>query len=1023
MSYIDAVHNSRRGLVQVVERDEHGNRQMVDYPADYVFYYSHPAGSSRSIYGDQCRKYVTNDKKKFDKELKRYLYDMDKHGRPKYKVFESDINPVFRCLADNYRDKDAPALNIGFFDIETGFCQKRGFAPPSDPFNPITAISIYLSHVQRCVALVLKPSTYTTDEAKAITEKFEDTFLFDSEAELLRTFLAIIDDVDVLTGWNCLPLTESVWLNDRIVQLGEVRGGQATAGNGSVIATNLSGTKPLNEITLYNGSRLLASDEHKIPVMSKPSGQYRNAASLRRSVVNMTVGEMKNKIKDGEQLFVEMQLRKNDNPDLTFRSLIIDNIETLWEDGFFDISFFEDRNLVNQWAEISPPRHSRYRSSPSDYKSMWSGRRNGATPQMITNHLRDRKIAYVRSTDNRYRALELDRAITRDECQLLGFIFTDGSVTPDRNATLYSTDVEMLFRYRDIAAKATLGNYSAVNLNRDKTGGSRCRITLSHLKLLLPAITASMKKKLHLGILSQLSKDQFLGFSSGLIDGDGWIGKNNIGLCNYDGSVPDLVNLFFWNGVYVTSNWKNRITIPHLNGDFLKGVSLLNGKRRARLDDIEPRKVSNTCSKKIAKFVFDDNAIVAVRSIKESDGVEMGDIMTETGYFISGGVKVHNSTLFDIPYIVNRVIRILDADTTRDLCLWSQKPRQRMIPRYGKEHESYDLVGRCHLDYLELYQKHNPQQQQSYRLDFIGEIEVGENKVAYEGTLDDLYNKDFFKFIEYSRQDVMLMVKIDQKKQFIELANQIAHVNSVLLKTTMGSVTLVEQAIINEMHDMGLVVPCRKAEKEDEFVHVDDDDDDDEFDGKGPVVGAYVAKPKVGIASHVGCVDINSLYPSAIRALNISPETVVGQVRQTETKAEVSRRIASGIKRAEAWDGLFATIEFSQMTERSGAPVTIDFDDGTTKEMSARQLHEYIFDPKNKLCITANGTIFRTDKAGIIPQLLAKWYAERKSMQGMKKIFGSISGGGLEISAELASAVSDIMENDLTQGGLTTPSE
>jgi DNA polymerase elongation subunit (family B) len=92
-------------------------------------------------------------------------------------------------------------------------------------------------------------------------------------------------------------------------------------------------------------------------------------------------------------------------------------------------------------------------------------------------------------------------------------------------------------------------------------------------------------------------------------------------------------------------------------------------------------------------------------------------------------------------------------------------------------------------------------------------------------------------------------------------------------------------------------------------------------------------------------VDINSLYPSAIRALNISPETIVGQLRPTETKALIAERIASGTKRAEAWDGIFNSVEFQHMLDQSGAKVTVDFDDGTTREMSGRQLNDYIFDP------------------------------------------------------------------------------
>ena len=98
----------------------------------------------------------------------------------------------------------------------------------------------------------------------------------------------------------------------------------------------------------------------------------------------------------------------------------------------------------------------------------------------------------------------------------------------------------------------------------------------------------------------------------------------------------------------------------------------------------------------------------------------------------------------------------------------------------------------------------------SYRLDAIGEHEIGEKKIPYEGTLDQLYNSDFEKFIAYNRQDTALLAKLDEKLKFIDLANELAHANTVLLPTTMGAVAVTEQAIINEAHRRGMVIPDRK---------------------------------------------------------------------------------------------------------------------------------------------------------------------------------------------------------------------
>lgn len=354
-----------------------------------------------------------------------------------------------------------------------------------------------------------------------------------------------------------------------------------------------------------------------------------------------------------------------------------------------------------------------------------------------------------------------------------------------------------------------------------------------------------------------------------------------------------------------------------------------------------------------------------------------------------------NSTGFDIPYMVNRIIRVLGKDEARRFCLWGQMPKKREYIKFKKKNFTYDLVGRVHLDYLELYQKHNPQQLHSYRLDFVGEIEVGENKTPYEGTLDDLYKKDFEKFIEYNRQDTMLLVKIDAKKRFIELANQIAHTNTVLLKTTMGSVALIEQAITNEAHERGMIIPDRKprpgtyGSDEEDDLYDDDDEDDDTPKGKLTAVGAYVADPKTGIQDEIGCCDINSLYPSTLRALNMSPETLVGHIRPIATDEMLARRLQT-VPSNMIWEGVFCTLEFDSIRDRTMDAIEIDFEDGTSVKMRAEELNNYIFHEGRALSISANGTLFRTDIEGVIPGLLAKWYSQRKTMQKKEKEFAKL---------------------------------
>jgi DNA polymerase elongation subunit (family B) len=331
-----------------------------------------------------------------------------------------------------------------------------------------------------------------------------------------------------------------------------------------------------------------------------------------------------------------------------------------------------------------------------------------------------------------------------------------------------------------------------------------------------------------------------------------------------------------------------------------------------------------------------------------------------------------NSEGFDIPYTVNRVTKVLSKEDTRRFCLWNQFPKKREYEKYGKTAITYDLVGRVHLDSLELYRKYTYEERHTYRLDAIGEMEIGENKTVYEGTLDQLYNNDFRKFIEYNRQDTALLDKLDKKLQFLDLANKIAHENTVLLQTAMGAVAVTEQAIINEAHRRGMIVPNRKKRDDTESTQA---------------AGAYVAYPKKGIHEWIGSVDINSLYPSAIRALNMGPETIVGQLRPDYTKNYIEEQmVRHGKSFAAAWEGLFGSLEYELVMERNVAKeITIEWEDGGSDSLTGAQINDLIFDSGQPWMLSANGTIFTYEKDGIIPGLLKRWYAERKEMQAKLK--------------------------------------
>jgi DNA polymerase elongation subunit (family B) len=330
-----------------------------------------------------------------------------------------------------------------------------------------------------------------------------------------------------------------------------------------------------------------------------------------------------------------------------------------------------------------------------------------------------------------------------------------------------------------------------------------------------------------------------------------------------------------------------------------------------------------------------------------------------------------NSEGFDIPYTINRIIRVLSKDDTRRFCLWNQFPKSRTFERFGAENQTYDLIGRVHMDYMQLYRKYTYEERHSYSLDAIAEYELDENKTVFEGTLDQLYNQNFKTFIEYNRQDTLILAKLDKKLRFLDLANTLAHENTVLLQTTMGAVAVTEQAIINEAHERGMVVPTRRERFTDEDTQA---------------AGAYVAYPKKGIHEYVGSIDINSLYPSAIRALNMGPETIVGQLRPVMTDRYIADKMRSGSSFAAAWEGLFGSLEYTAVMEQQrGTEITIDWENNESTVHSAAEVWQMIFNSNQPWILSANGTIFTYEKEAVIPGLLKRWYAERKEMQAKLK--------------------------------------
>lgn len=280
-----------------------------------------------------------------------------------------------------------------------------------------------------------------------------------------------------------------------------------------------------------------------------------------------------------------------------------------------------------------------------------------------------------------------------------------------------------------------------------------------------------------------------------------------------------------------------------------------------------------------------------------------------------------NIEFFDIPYIVNRIKRVLGDSMAKKLSPW-ELLEERTVTIAGRDNQVYVPVGIALLDYMQMYRKFTFTMQESYRLDHIAHIELGERKLDYSEyeSLFDLYKKNYQLFIEYNIKDVDLVDRLDEKLKLIEQVFAIAYDAKVNYQDTFTSVRMWDVIIHNYLLNQRIVVPqLRLTEKERQ------------------IIGAYVKDPQVGMHKWVVSFDLNSLYPHLIMQYNISPETYVGHISAINGDDGVQKIL-----------------------------------DGYLNEPSVR--NQLI--SQNVAC-AASGCMFDKDYQGFLPKLMQKMYDDR----------------------------------------------
>jgi DNA polymerase elongation subunit (family B) len=298
-----------------------------------------------------------------------------------------------------------------------------------------------------------------------------------------------------------------------------------------------------------------------------------------------------------------------------------------------------------------------------------------------------------------------------------------------------------------------------------------------------------------------------------------------------------------------------------------------------------------------------------------------------------------NSLKFDIPYLYNRATQVLGSEIAD--CL---SPIRRV--NWSEYQNRYKIAGLSQLDYLSLYKKFTFTQKTSYRLDAIAEDELGQRKVEYDGTLNDLYDNDLDKFVEYNIHDVRLVKMLNDKLDFIDVCRGIAHVGHVPYEEVEWSSRYLEGAVLVYLKKLGIVAPNKKkGGRKDLF-------EENKFSG------AYVQDPQKGRHEWIYDLDITSMYPSIIMSLNISPETKIGEIV--------------------GWD----SDEYVQKVPKT---YSVKMNGKEQGKLTHQELEMYFRD--NQVSISANGIIYKTDKTGLIPALLEQWFDTRVEFRKLAKKF------------------------------------
>ncbi|WP_092662815.1 DNA polymerase domain-containing protein [Halorientalis persicus] len=799
----------------------------------------------------------------------RLLIDKDITSGVRVPVRREAADEPIRVPHDEIEAVDASAEpRVNVFDIEVD--DRHGF--PEDGEETIVCLTSHDSYDDQYITWLLDADEgIDPPEALAEYDPIEDDFeadvrVFEEEEAMLEAFVDYVvqdTDPDLVTGWNCLPADSEVSMADGTVrEIQDVQVGDEVVGNDqqqtavAEVTNKWESEKEVLEFDLADGTSLRSSGDHRIMIGDDERVDWKRG----------------NDVEPGDYVLKPRKL----------------NI---------------DSPTIPALSELVPPENQRF-IDKTQVKEFKSALPNGAVTELADEFEVTKETLYHPKTDvwtpercrtaadtyevplpdggREYRrnGIELDREISETEVYLAGLVLTDGTMSTDDGIRFYNTREELHEQFPGDNALQPDGKGC---YKQDVLDWARLHVFNG---LGIP-LGDKNERDVDLSQVYELPEEYVARFLAGVIDGDGSVSSSVVVAAENRSIGEWYTKLFRRLGIYAQQrenivrvpdaerdlNRVQRTILPHMNHpEKVEAIEALEGGKSGQSENIpyalfeaetgshEKRigrdkhrrginlKRHETTSEQWEEYVF-----VAVEDVTVTGTETTYDIETTTHNFVADNCLVHNCDDFDVPYLLDRLEELQGPHHDYDLSI---ERLSRVNEVWRNNWQGPNIKGRVVFDLLYAYQRTKFTELDSYRLDAVGEQELGVGKERYPGDIGDLWEDDPERLLEYNLRDVELCVELNEQQEIIPFWQEVASFVGCKLEDATTPGDAVDMYVLHKLHG-NFALPSKGQHDAEDYE------------------GGAVFDPITGVREMVTVLDLKSLYPMCMVTINASPETKV----------------------------------------------------------------------------------------------------------------------------------------------------